>query len=106
MVVVLKQFSSTKPLELFLDKSKGTFSCTLQKWDSFQKDLILQLVGNYKLVKFNDNDEVMLFDLESDYHELSDLSLEQPEKTRAFEQILNEYLTMRTFFQNGKEGIT
>ena len=62
-------------------------------------------VGNYKLVKFNDNDEVMLFDLESDYHELSDLSLEQPEKTRVLEQILNEYLTM-VHAPKWKEGIT
>ena len=62
-------------------------------------------VGNYKLVKFNDNDEVMLFDLESDYHELSDLSLEQPEKTRVLEQILNEYLKM-VHAPKWKEGIT
>ena len=47
----------------------------------------------------------MLFDLESDYYELSNLSIEQPEKTRALEQILNDYLTM-VHAPKWKEGIT
>ena len=48
---------------------------------------------NYKLVKFYDNDEIQLFDLEKDIFEKNDLSEEKLNIAKRLEASLMDYLS-------------
>jgi arylsulfatase A len=49
--------------------------------------------GPYKLVKFQDNGELLLFDLEQDIGEKNNLAEEMPERVKQLEDMLDMYLT-------------
>ena len=51
------------------------------------------IVDNFKLLKFYDNNQLMLFELNSDYGEKNDLSQVLIEKTKTLEATLEAYLT-------------
>ena len=51
------------------------------------------IVDNFKLIKFYDNNQLMLFELNSDYGEKNDLSQVLIEKTKTLEATLEAYLT-------------
>lgn len=50
------------------------------------------IVDNFKLLKFYDNNQLMLFELNSDYEEKNDLSQVLIEKTKTLEATLEAYL--------------
>ena len=50
------------------------------------------IVDNFKLLKFYDNNQLMLFELNSDYEEKNDLSKVLIEKTKTLEATLEAYL--------------
>jgi arylsulfatase A-like enzyme len=49
-------------------------------------------VGDYKLIRFYEDQRLELYDLASDPGEKNNLSKKQPEKTAELERRLNEYL--------------
>ena len=51
------------------------------------------IIDNFKLIKFYDNDDLMLFDLENDFQEKNNLAEVMIEKTKTFELSLESYLT-------------
>ena len=61
--------------------------------------------GDYKLLKFQDNGELLLFNLSNDIKEQYDISKEKPLKTKALEKILDNYLSS-VHAPKWKEGIT
>ena len=48
--------------------------------------------GRYKLIKFRNNDELLMFDLDQDFHEQNNLSKELKELTSELETSLDNYL--------------
>lgn len=50
------------------------------------------LIENYKLVKFYETGQLLLYDLENDIGEQKDLSQQLPEKTAKMHRLLNRYL--------------
>jgi arylsulfatase A-like enzyme len=48
--------------------------------------------GNLKLMKFYENDEMMLFDLDNDLFEQNNLAVGMPDKVDSMHRILNKYL--------------
>ena len=49
-------------------------------------------LGNYKLMKFYENDRLALFDIASDISERNDLSTQQPQKVATLDKLLQQYL--------------
>jgi arylsulfatase A-like enzyme len=61
--------------------------------------------GDYKLIKFHDNQQVLLFNMLTDLKEKNDLSKTQPTKKKELETLLDEYLR-NVHAPKWKEGIT
>ena len=61
--------------------------------------------GDYKLIKFHDNQQVLLFNMLTDLKEKNDLSKIQPTKKKELETLLDEYLR-NVHAPKWKEGIT
>lgn len=51
------------------------------------------IISQYKLIKFHDKNELMLFDIENDLKESNNLALALPKKTKKLEKALDDYLT-------------
>lgn len=63
------------------------------------------IIDQYKLIKFYDTNELMLFDIENDLSESRNLTLEFPNKTNSLEKILDDYLS-KVKAPKWQEGIT
>ena len=50
------------------------------------------IINNFKLVKFYDNNELLLFDLKTDFKEQNNLAYSNPKKLKSLENTLDEYL--------------
>ena len=61
--------------------------------------------GDYKLIKFQDNNEILLFNLVKDKMEQLNLVTQQPEKARELEKILDNYL-IEVHAPKWQDGIT
>ena len=60
---------------------------------------------NFKLIRYNDNNEVKLYNLDNDLSEMKDLSKEKPDKTAELNEILEKYL-ISVKAPKWEEGIT
>jgi hypothetical protein len=61
--------------------------------------------GDYKLIKFQDDQSILLFNLIKDKKEEIDLSMHEIEKAKELEKILVDYLT-EVHAPKWKDGIT
>ena len=61
--------------------------------------------GDYKLVKFQDDQSILLFNLEEDIMEQTNLALQYPDKAMELEKILDDYL-VEVHAPKWQEGIT
>ncbi len=61
--------------------------------------------GDFKLIKFQDDQSVQLFNLKSDIKEQTDIEIENPKKTKELEKILDDYL-VQVHAPKWQEGIT
>jgi hypothetical protein len=50
------------------------------------------IIDRFKLIKFYDNNEIKLFNLDVDYEENNDVALSHPEKAKMLELALETYL--------------
>ena len=57
---------------------------------------------NFKLVRYNDNNEVELYNLDNDLSEMKDLSKKKPDKTAELNEILEKYLISVKAYQMGR----
>ena len=60
--------------------------------------------GNYKLLKFADNGELWLFDLDKDIQEKNNLASQMPQKAKQLESLLDNYL-VKVHAPKWKKGI-
>ena len=63
------------------------------------------IIGQFKLIKFHDNNDILLFDLKNDIQEKNNLLISMPLKARFLEKTLNNYLS-RVKAPKWKPGIT
>ena len=61
--------------------------------------------GDFKLIKFQDDQSVQLFNLKSDIKEQTDIEIENPQKAKELEKILDDYL-VQVHAPKWQEGIT
>jgi len=61
--------------------------------------------GDYKLIKFQDDKSILLFDLVNDKMEQINLAPQRPKKVKELEKILDNYLT-EVHAPKWQEGIT
>ena len=51
------------------------------------------IIDDFKLIKFHDNGELLLFDLTEDLEEKNNLAVSHPNKTKSLKKALDAYLS-------------
>jgi len=75
-------------------KSKGlVFHVPYENGIALKRAHSAIIMKQYKLIKFYDNNELMLFDIENDLSESNNLAEELPKKTRKLGKALDNYLS-------------
>ena len=106
MVEVLKKYLKIKLKKIIKRSINGlVFHVPYENGIALKRAHSSIIIGQFKLIKFHDNNDILLFDLKNDILEKNNLLISMPSKARFLEKTLNNYLS-RVKAPKWKPGIT